>query len=135
MSELALLGGEPIREAPPPEWPIYGADEVAAVSRVAESGKWQYGRGTKGEELEAQFAEWMGAAYAISSINGTETMTLALKAAGIGPGDEVIMPTFTFVACPLSVLLAGALPVPVDIDPRNCSMCPKATEGAITNAR
>lgn len=128
-----MLGGEPVRKAPPPEWPIYDEEEVAAATRVAESGKWQYGRGKEGEELEAQFAEWIGAAHAISTINGTETMTLALKAAGIGPGDEVIMPTSTFVACPLSVLLAGAVPVPVDIDPGNLSICPRATEAAVTD--
>jgi dTDP-4-amino-4,6-dideoxygalactose transaminase len=133
MSKLALLGGEPVRKVSPPTWPIFDAEEVAAATRVAESGKWQYGIGKEGEELEAQFAEWIGAAHAISTINGTETMTLALKAAGIGPGDEVIMPTSTFVACPLSVLLAGAVPVPVDIDPNNFSICSRATEAAITD--
>ncbi len=132
MKKLALLGGEPVRKEPPPVWPIFDAAEIEAATRVAKSGKWQYGLGKEGEELEAQFAEWVGAAYAISTINGTETMTLALKAAGIGPGDEVIMPTDTFVACPLSVLLAGAVPVPVDIDPNNLSICPKTTEAAIT---
>lgn len=133
MSKLALLGGEPVRKTPPPEWPIFDAKEVEAATRVAKSGKWQYGIGEEGVALEAEFAEWVGAAYAISTINGTETMTLALKAAGIGPGDEVIMPTDTFVACPLSVLLAGAVPVPVDIDPENLSLCPKMTEAAITD--
>jgi len=132
MSKLALHGGEPVRTTPLPEWPIQDEQEVEAAARVARSRKWQYGIGTEGIELEEQFAKWMGARYAVSTINGTETMTIALKAAGIGPGDEVIIPTTTFVACPLSVLLAGAVPVPVDIDPANLSICPKATEAAIT---
>ncbi|MDA0746047.1 MAG: DegT/DnrJ/EryC1/StrS family aminotransferase [bacterium] len=132
MSELALLGGEPVRAVKAPEWPIFDEKEVEAVTRVARSGKWQYGLGNEGQELEEQFAEWIGAKHAIATINGTETMTLALKAAGIGPGDEVIMPTTTFIACPLCVLLAGAVTVPVDIDPSNLAMDPKAVEAAIT---
>ena len=104
MSKLALFGGDPVRKKPPPRWPIFDEKEAEAAARVALSGHWQYGRGSEGEELEAMFSEWTGATYAVSTINGTETMTLALKAAGIGPGDEVIMPTFTFVACPFSSL-------------------------------
>lgn len=132
MSKLALYGGDPVRTAPPASWPVFSEAEAEAVARVARSGKWQYGIGTEGTELEAQFAEWIGSQYAISTINGTETMTIALKAAGVGPGDEVIMPTTTFVACPLCVLLAGAVPVPVDIDPGNISIDPQAVEAAIT---
>ena len=133
MSKLALHGGESIRKAPVAEWPIHDDREAEAAARVARSGKWQYGVGTEGTDLEAEFAEWIGAKHAISTINGTETMTIALKAAGVGPGDEVIMPTTTFVACPLSVLLAGAVPVPVDIDPANVGIDPKATEAAVTD--
>jgi dTDP-4-amino-4,6-dideoxygalactose transaminase len=132
MSKLALLGGNPVRTDPPPRWPLHDELEVEAATRVAKSGKWQYGLGTEGTELEAEFAEWIGSEYAIATINGTETMTLSLKAAGIGPGDEVIMPTTTFIACPLSVLLAGAVTVPVDIDPANLSIDPAAVEAALT---
>lgn len=132
MSKLALYGGEPVRKDPPPEWPIRDDQEAEAAARVARSGKWQYGIGTEGTELEEAFAGWNGSKYAISTINGTETMTIALKAAGVGPGDEVIMPTTTFIACPLSVLLAGAVPVPVDIDPSNLAVDPAAVEAAIT---
>ena len=132
MSKLALYGGDPVRTAPPPVWPIHDEREVEAAVRVAQSGKWQYGIGTEGTELETQFAEWIGSKYAISTINGTETMAIALKAAGVGPGDEVIMPTTTVVACPLCVLLVGAVPVPVDINPANMSIDPEAAEAAIT---
>ena len=132
MSKLALHGGTPVRTSPPPAWPIQDEAEVDAVTRVARSGKWQYGIGSEGTELEEQFAEWIGSKHAISTINGTETMAISLKAAGIGPGDEVIMPTTTFVACPLSVLLVGAVPVPVDIDPASMSIDIEATEAAIT---
>ena len=132
MSELALHGGSPVRTDPPPQWPLHDDREVEAVTRVAKSGKWQYGLGKEGTELEEQFAEWIGSDYAISTINGTETMTLSLKAAGVGPGDEVIMPTTTFIACPLSVLLAGAVVIPVDIDPSNLSIDPAAVEAALT---
>ncbi|MDP6778780.1 MAG: DegT/DnrJ/EryC1/StrS family aminotransferase [Candidatus Latescibacteria bacterium] len=133
MSKLALHGGEPVRKAPPPEWPIHDDREAEAAARVARSGKWQYATGTEGTDLESEFAEWIGAGHAISTINGTETMVIALKAAGVGPGDEVIMPTTTFVACPLAALLAGAVPVPVDIDQANLGIDPEAAEAAVTD--
>jgi dTDP-4-amino-4,6-dideoxygalactose transaminase len=132
MSQLALYGGKPVRSEPAPPWPIFDEREVEAVSRVVRSGKWQYGTGPEGVALEKEFAEWMGARQAIATINGTETMAIALKSAGVGPGDEVIMPTTTFVACPLAALLAGAVPVPVDIDPSNLAIDPKAAEAAVT---
>ncbi len=133
MSKLALQGGAPVWKAPLPEWPIHDDREAEAAARVARSGKWQYAAGTEGTDLEGEFAEWIGAKHAISTINGTETMTIALKAAGVGPGVEVIMPTTTFVACPLAVLLAGAVPVPVDVDPANLGICPEAAAAAVTD--
>ena len=80
MSKLALHGGKRVRTEPPSVWPIWDELEAEAAARVARSGKWQYGIGTEGTELEAQFAEWIGAKHSISTINGTETMTIALKA-------------------------------------------------------
>ena len=78
VGKLALHGGEPVRTAPPPEWPVYDEREAEAAARVARSGKWQYGGGTEGTELETEFADWIGAAHAIGTINGTETMTIAM---------------------------------------------------------
>jgi len=133
MSMLALYGGEPIRtEGPTNEWPVRGKAEKEALASVVDSGKWQYGGSGQGVLFEEELAEWMGAKYALSTVNGTETMVLALKAAGIGPGDEVIMPVVTFIACPLSVLLAQAVPVLAEITPNDIALDPVDVEANIT---
>lgn len=132
MSKLALHGGTPVLDEPLPQWPLRDEREEQAVLRVVRSGQWQYGTGDEGTAFEQEFAAWLGAPHAIATINGTETMTLALKAAGIGPGDEVIMPTLTFIACPLAVLNAGAVPVLCDIDPATLTMAPDAVSAEVT---
>ncbi len=134
MSNLALHGGEPIRtEGPTASWPVVGDLEIQHLTDVIDSGDLLYGRGKHGVKFEEELAEWMGAGHAIGTINGTETMALALKAAGIGPGDEVIMPAMTFIACPQSVLLANAIPVLVDLTAHNVALDPELVEAAITD--
>ncbi|MFO7948236.1 MAG: DegT/DnrJ/EryC1/StrS aminotransferase family protein, partial [Armatimonadota bacterium] len=134
MSELALHGGKPVRtEGPTASWPVVGDLEIQRLTDVIDSGDLLYGRGEQGVKFEQELAEWMGAEYAIGTINGTETMALALKAAGIGPGDEVIMPAMTFIACPQSVLLANAIPVLVDLTAHNVALDPELVEAAITD--
>lgn len=132
MAKLALNGGPKAMTRPLPTWPVRDEREEEAVLRVVRSGQWQYGVGSEGTAFEAEFAAWIGSPEAVVTTNGTETMTLALKAAGIGPGDEVVMPTLTFIACPLAVLDAGAIPVLCDIDPRTLTMDPAAVEAALT---
>ncbi len=134
MSQLALLGGQPVRNEPYPKWPVHDQRDVDAVTEVVESGQWGGFPfpGPKTAEFARQFAELQTANHAIPMANGTVTMEVALRASNIGWGDEVIVPSYTFAATATAVVAAGAIPVIVDIDPNNCCSDPKAVEAAIT---
>ncbi len=117
MSELALNGGK--QACPPgivPCWPYYGPEELAAVQRVVESRNWWRGTGSEVEEFERQFADFHDCRFALAVSNGTQALEIALSCLGIGFGDEVIVPAFTFVATATAVLTVGAIPVTVDVD-------------------
>jgi dTDP-4-amino-4,6-dideoxygalactose transaminase len=102
----------------------------AAVAGVLESGQFVLGSEVAG--FERQFATYCGARECIALNSGTSALHLALLAAGIGPGDEVITVPFTFVASVAAILYTGARPVLVDIDPRSFNMDPAAIEAALT---
>jgi dTDP-4-amino-4,6-dideoxygalactose transaminase len=102
----------------------------AAVSKVLESG--EFVLGSEVASFEREFAAYCGASECIALNSGTSALHLALLAAGVGPGGEVITVPFTFVASVAAVLYAGARPVLVDIDPRSFNMDPAAVEAAIT---
>jgi dTDP-4-amino-4,6-dideoxygalactose transaminase len=102
----------------------------AAIARVLES--CQFVLGPEVAAFERDFAAYCGASECIALNSGTSALHLALLAAGVGPGDEVITVPFTFVASVAAVLYAGARPVLVDIDPRSFNMDPAAIESAIT---
>lgn len=134
MSELAILGGAKIRTVSYPAWPVWDQRDVDAVTEVIKSGRWggfPY-PGPKTAELAKKFSEMQGGGYAVPMINGTITMEVALRAAGIGWGDEVIVPAYTFQATASAPMGAGAIPVIVDIDPNTYCIDPKAIEKAIT---
>lgn len=134
MSELAILGGPKTRTEPYPEWPIWDQRDIDAVTEVIRSGRWggyPY-PGPKTAELARKFAEMQGGGFAVPMTNGTVTMEVALRAAGIGWGDEVIVPAYTFQATASAPMTAGAIPVIVDIDPNNYCLDPQAAERAIT---
>jgi L-glutamine:2-deoxy-scyllo-inosose/3-amino-2,3-dideoxy-scyllo-inosose aminotransferase len=135
MSELAILGGSKTRTEPYPEWPVWDQRDIDAVTEVIKSGRWggyPY-PGPKTAELAKKFAEMQGGGYAVPMANGTVTMEVALRAAGIGWGDEVNVPGYTFQATASAPMAAGAIPVIVDIDPDNYCIDPKAIEKAITS--
>jgi len=115
-SELALHGGQPMRTRPFAMWPQFAADEIAAALRVLESGKVNYWTGHEGREFEREFAAFVGCRHAVAVANGTVALELALHALGIGPGDEVIVPSRTFVATASCVLMRGACPIFADVD-------------------
>ena len=111
--------------------PIIGDDERAAVDRVMRSG--MVAQGPEVAAFEAEFAEAMVGGRASVAVNsGTSGLHLGLLAAGIGSGDEVIVPSFTFAATGNSVALTGATPVFVDIEPDQFTLDPAAVEAAIT---
>ena len=134
MSELAILGGKKSRTEAYPEWPVWDERDVQAVTDVVRSGRWggfPY-PGPKTAELAKKFSELQGGGYAVPMINGTVTMEVALRAAGIGWGDEVIVPAYTFQATASAPMGAGAIPVIVDVDPNTYCLDANAAAKAIT---
>jgi dTDP-4-amino-4,6-dideoxygalactose transaminase len=132
MTALAVNGGAPVRTAPYPTWPVHGPEEREALQRVLAGGVWASADGTSVRELERRFAEYQSARHAVAVTNGTVALVLALRALGVGSGDEVIVPPYTFLASATAVLEVNALPVFVDIDPDTYCIDPAAVEAAIT---
>ena len=133
MSSLALLGGKKTKGKPFPLWPQYDEMERHALNEVLESRIWWRTPGTRTLEFEQAFANFHGARYGIAVTNGTAALEVTLAALGIGPGDEVIVPDFTFVATASAVLFANALPVMVDVNPQTYCIDPDLAEAAITS--
>jgi len=134
MSELAVLGGPKTRTESYPQWPVWDQRDIDAVTEVIKSGRWggyPY-PGPKTAELAKKFAELQGDGYAVPMANGTITMEVALRASGIGWGDEVIVPAYTFQATASAPMAAGAVPVIVDVDPNTYCLDAKAAEKVIT---
>lgn len=129
---LAISGGTPIRTRPFPAWPVFGAAEEQRLLQVLRSGKWGRLDGTEVAEFEARFAAMHGCRHAIAVVNGTVALRIALLAAGIQGGDEVIVPPYTFVATATAVLEANAIPVFADIDLETFNLDPAAVAAAIT---
>jgi dTDP-4-amino-4,6-dideoxygalactose transaminase len=134
MAELAIAGGHPVRTTPYPDWPHGDDEDVAAVEEVVRGGRWGGfpEPGPKAEAFEEAFASYQGARHGVLMANGTVTMEVALKALGIGWGDEVIIPALTFAATVYAPIAAGALPVIVDVTPDTWTIDPDLVEAAIT---
>ena len=97
-------------------WPQFSEKAVKSVEKVLRSGKVNYWTGPMGMEFEKKFADWQGSKYAISVATGTAALHVALSALGIGPGDEVIVPSYTFIATSFSVVQSGAIPRFADVN-------------------
>jgi len=147
VGSLAINGGSPVRAKPFPEWPVHDEREVEAIEEVTRSGKWWRFAYASGVELEEdpqaehiskvvefslQFARHQQAKYGIAMANGTGTLEVALRALGVGPGDEVIVPAYTYVASATSVLQVNAVPVFVDVEADTYNMNASLLEDAIT---
>lgn len=115
-SRLAIDGGSPVRTTPMPAWPAPGASEIAAVTEVLSSGRINYWTGEQGRRFEAEYAQALGRKHAIAVANGTLALELGLRAFDVGPGDEVVVPSRTFIATASAVVAVGATPVCADID-------------------
>jgi len=128
---LALLGGKPVFGADHawPKWPVHDAREEQAVLEVLRSGKWWFGE--RVAQFEKEFAAFQGAKHGISCTTGTAALEIVLQALGIGPGHEVLVPPYTFVATASAVMRVGATPIFVDVDDSWC-MDPSRVEAAIT---
>lgn len=147
MENLALLGGIPVREKNWPVWPISDSSEEKAILDVLHSGNWwrhSYGQGVELSEDETisgstiikfqrLFAKDRGCDYGICAANGTVTIELALRAAGVCPGDEVIVPPYTYIATASAVLMVGAIPIFADIDSETYNLSPERITEAISD--
>jgi len=137
MSELVLNGGQPITSEVFPPWPQFAEKTLQDVLVPLQNGKVNYWTGPKGMEFEEKFAEWAFAGrsgrsgFAISCTNGTAALHSAISSLGIGPGDEVIVPSYSFIASSFAVVQAGAIPVFCDVT-EDHTIDPLAIEELIT---
>jgi dTDP-4-amino-4,6-dideoxygalactose transaminase len=131
--DLAINGGSKTIEKDFP-WPLFDETEINAVADVVRSGKWgNPDCGDMVKEFEDEFAAFCGVKYALTCVNGSVALRLALIASGVKPGDEVIIPPYTFIATSTIVLEANCVPVFVDIDPGTYNLDPRKIEAAITS--
>lgn len=133
MKSLAINGG-PKTVNEKFAWPVYDETDVTAVTDVVRSGQW--GNPDCGDivnTFEKEFAAFCGSKYALSCVNGSVALRIALIACGVRPGDEVIITPYTFIATSSIVLEANCVPVFVDIDPDTYNIDPDEIEKAITS--
>jgi dTDP-4-amino-4,6-dideoxygalactose transaminase len=128
----ALLGGAPVRQQPFPSWPVFGAPEEQALLGTLRSGRWYRGNGENVRRFEEAYARAAGARRCLATCNGTAALFVCLNALDVQPGDEVIIPPYTFIATVNVVLRQFALPVFVDTDPETFQMDASKLEAAIT---
>ena len=129
---LTILGAQPVRKTSFAPWPYFEADEIDAVTRVLQSGKVNYWTGEEGRRFEEEFAARAGCGYGVAVANGTVALELALHALGIGPGDEVIVPSRTFIASASCAVMRGAKPVVADVDPNSQNLTAETIRPLLT---
>jgi len=137
MSKLAIKGGEPVRKKPLPDnecalYPRLGEEEIEAVKRVIRSHNLSSNFGHEVEKFESSFASYCDAEFAIAVSSGTTALHTALGTAGIGVGDEVIVPPYTFLSTATSVLMQNAIPVFADIEPDTLGLDPEVVHQKTT---
>lgn len=114
------------------EWPFFADDEIEAAVRVLRSGKVNYWTGEEGRHFEREFAAFVGCNYAVALANGTIALECALRALGIGPGDEVITASRTFIASASCAVAVGARPVFADVDRESQNITAESIRCVIT---
>jgi dTDP-4-amino-4,6-dideoxygalactose transaminase len=134
MGKLAIAGGKPVRSKPFTGWPIYSAKDAQALQKVLKSRNWGGFPFPNriAHSFAQKFAKFQGAKYGLAVSNGTIAIEIALKAADIQPGDEVIVPAYTWEGTVGPVLLLNAVPVFVDVDPDTYCLDARLIEKAIT---
>ncbi|MCX6222262.1 MAG: DegT/DnrJ/EryC1/StrS family aminotransferase [Bacteroidia bacterium] len=132
MKNLAINGG-PKTVGRDFDWPLYDETDIKCVADIVRSGKWG-NPDCEGEValFEKEFAAFCGTKYALTCVNGSVALRLALIACGVKAGDEVIVPPYTFIATASIVIEANCVPVFVDIDPRTYNLDASKIEAAIT---
>jgi dTDP-4-amino-4,6-dideoxygalactose transaminase len=130
---LALNGGPKAVRDPLPHWPCFDEQAIRAVEEVLRSGKVNYWTGRRGMEFEERFADWQGSRYAVSVATGTAALHAGLSALGIGPGDEVIVPSYTFIASSFAIVQAGAVPRFADVNLEDHCVSVDSAEKLVTD--
>jgi dTDP-4-amino-4,6-dideoxygalactose transaminase len=133
MAKLAIEGGPKAVTNKLAGWPQFDENAIKAVEQVLRSGKVNYWTGPKGMEFERKFAAWQGSKFAISTSSGTSALHVALSALGIGPGDEVIVPSYTFIASSFSIVQAGAIPRFADVNIEDHCISVASAEKLVNN--
>jgi len=133
MKALAINGGMPVRGKKFLPWPFFDRDEMAAVSRVLQSGKVNYWTGQEGRLFEKEFAEKIGMNYAVTLMNGTVALEAALIALNIKKGDEVIVIPRSYIASASSTVIRGAKAVFADVDRNSQNLTADTIERVITD--
>ena len=128
---LALHGGSPLKTNGFPGWPQTTDTDRQALLDTIRSGNWSSGE--KRAAFETRFAADCGVKHCFAVANGTVSLELILRGFGIGYGDEVILPPYTFVATLSSIIFAGATPVFADIDPTTFNISPEGVKAKITD--
>src|SRR3954451_2679942 len=128
----AMLGGAKVHPEPFPSWPIIDQTEERAILETLRSGKWYRGNGKNVVRFEDSYAQLTGAKTCLATANGTAALFPSLNAMGVEPGDEVIVPPYTFIATVNVVLRQHAMPIFVDTDPETFQMDARKLEAAIT---
>ena len=131
--QLAINGGTPVRTAPLPFWPSFESDEIEAASNVLRSGKINYWTGEEGRKFEQEYADSLGCKHAVALSNGTVALELALYVLGIGPGDDVVTTSRTFLASASAAVMRGARPVFADVDPESQNITAETVRAALTS--
>lgn len=132
MSVLAINGGDPVRETSFPSWPTLDPKDLETFESIYNSKVWGVG-GKQVPEFANSFAEFQGAKYGVCVNSGTTALYLALKAAGVGPRDEVITTAYTFQATVVAILMTHAVPVFVDTSPDSFLIDASKLEDAVTD--
>ncbi len=133
MAKLAINGGEKLRQTPFGSWPLVDDKTIDAVTDVLRSAQWNRRRGgTRTADFEQQFARYHDCEYGLCVSSGTAALEVAVRAAGVEIGDEVIVPPYSFMATASAPLQVGAVPVFVDIDPETYNLNPALIEDHIT---
>jgi dTDP-4-amino-4,6-dideoxygalactose transaminase len=131
--QLAVNGGAPVRQRPWPAWPVWDEADAQAVADVVRSGQWFSMSGRGVSAFAEAFAAFHGARFGAPCTNGTQAIEIALRAAGVKAGDEVIVPPYTFIATASACVEVNAVPVFADIDPDTYNLDPRAAEAAISD--
>jgi len=128
----AILGGAKTHPAAFPSWPIFDQTEERAILDTLRSGRWYRGTGKMVDRFQSAYANLTGARFCLAVANGTSALLTSLSALGVEPGDEVLVPPYTFIATVNVVLQHRALPVFVDTDAATFQMDARKIEAAIT---